>query len=116
MKLTLRRFISCLLILAILAPYRPVSAQDDTPEMKARALAASLSTEEKIGQLFLVTFDGTETTSSSQIYDLVVNRHVGGVVLRLDNNNFIGPESTAQQTIAVFTRAARKHRRRRASS
>lgn len=98
MKLTLRRFISCLLILAILAPYRPVSAQDDTPEMKARALAASLSTEEKIGQLFLVTFDGTETTSSSQIYDLVVNRHVGGVVLRLDNNNFIGPESTAQQT------------------
>ncbi len=48
----------------------------------------AMSPEERVGQLFLVTFEGTETHDQTQIYDLIVNHHVGGVVLLAQNDNF----------------------------
>src|SRR5690606_37326732 len=59
------------------------SAQD-----QARELLERLSPEERVGQLFMVTFRGTDTGETSQIYDLITNHHVGGVVLLKDNDNF----------------------------
>ncbi|PKN90183.1 MAG: hypothetical protein CVU45_03875, partial [Chloroflexi bacterium HGW-Chloroflexi-7] len=49
---------------------------------------------EKVGQLFLVTFEGTATDADSNIFKLITQQHVGGVVLRQDNDNFIGPDDT----------------------
>jgi beta-N-acetylhexosaminidase len=51
-------------------------------------LLESMSPEERVGQLFLVTFKGTSVDSETQIYDLINSRFVGGVVLLADNNNF----------------------------
>lgn len=70
--------------------------QVTTPEQKAAELMAAMTPEEKVGQLFLVTFTGTDISSESDIYDLVVNHHVGGVVLRADNDNFVGPSDTVK--------------------
>ena len=50
--------------------------------------------EERVGQLFLVTFQGTDTHDQTQIYDLIANHHVGGVVLQAVNDNFVPQPDT----------------------
>ena len=49
---------------------------------------ATMTPEEKVGQLFLITFKGTDVSADSQIYDLIVNHHIGGVMLSAANDNF----------------------------
>ena len=49
---------------------------------------ASLTPEEKIGQLFLISFNGSDTSPVSPIFNLISNYHIGGVVLHRDNDNF----------------------------
>ena len=44
-------------------------------------MLANLTPEERVGQLFLVTFQGSTFDENSQIYDLIANHHVGGVIL-----------------------------------
>jgi beta-N-acetylhexosaminidase len=53
-----------------------------------------MTPEERVGQLFLVTFQGTETHDQTQIYDLIANHHVGGVVLLAGNDNFLPQPDT----------------------
>lgn len=69
-----------------------------TPQQKAEQMLARMSPAEKVGQLFLATFSGTSTETGSQVYNLLTEQHVGGVVLRSDNDNFTGPEETAENT------------------
>ncbi len=76
--------------------------QGDTPEARAAALLAGLTPEERVGQLFLVSFEGTDTGRESQIYDLIVNQHIGGVVLEAENNNFSGGSATALDTWSLI--------------
>ncbi len=64
----------------------------DTSFRKAETLLASLTPEEKVGQLFLITFNGNDTSAASPIYDLIVNYHVSGVILNRDNDNFLNPD------------------------
>ncbi len=65
---------------------------------KAQELLDKLTPEERVGQLFLVTFSGPEASiaskTGSQIYDLIVNYHVGGVILTAANDNFVGEDQT----------------------
>ncbi|MCK4490722.1 MAG: hypothetical protein KAU23_10700, partial [Anaerolineales bacterium] len=61
----------------------------DTSLDKAETLIASLTPSEKVGQLFLITFNGNDTSAASPIYDLIVNYHMGGVILDRDNDNFL---------------------------
>ena len=100
--------ISLMLILGfILGLFSEGYAQDnsntDSAQVKAQQLLARLSPEEKVGQLFQVTFQGSTVDQESQIYDLIVNYHVGGVVLKRDNDNFIGPENTIQEAFDLIT-------------
>ncbi len=111
----------CLIILLTAALILPLgvgqaspSPQASSPQESAQALLERLTPEERVGQLFLVTFEGFEAGPSTQpdqlntkIYDLIANRHIGGVVLLASNDNFVGPGvlgadqtlSTAQQLI-----------------
>ena len=73
----------------------PLSQADD-PGTKALALLDRLSPEERVGQLFLVTFTGAKADAESQIYDLINNYHIGGVVLRRDMDNFVAAPNTLQ--------------------
>ncbi|HNT53096.1 MAG TPA: glycoside hydrolase family 3 N-terminal domain-containing protein [Anaerolineaceae bacterium] len=83
------------LLTAVLYPSGRAVAQLDDPQLRAQTLLTQLTPQEKVGQLFLVTFDGLNVDADSQIYDLIVNQHVGGVVLSADNDNFTGPEGTS---------------------
>ncbi|MEZ4519025.1 MAG: glycoside hydrolase family 3 N-terminal domain-containing protein [Chloroflexota bacterium] len=76
----------------------------DEPDytQQAQALFDAMSPAERVGQLFLVTFQGDQVTSASAITDLVANYHVGGVVLSTTNDNFTGygdPDNTLQQVL-----------------
>ncbi len=92
------RLITLCLIIFLLSPLAVGQAaplgQTLTPEDAARLLLAQLTPEEKVGQLFLVTFSGASAEPRSQIYDLIVNRHIGGVVLSAQNDNFLAPDQT----------------------
>lgn len=99
----MRKLFSLLLLLTVLASLLGLNAlaaysaplnQAPTPQQKADQLLQTMTPEEKVGQLFLVAFNGTDISSESDIYDLIVNHHIGGVVLRADNNNFSGPDHT----------------------
>jgi beta-N-acetylhexosaminidase len=91
------RLVSVFLLAMMLVslPWPGFSAQAQGGEtLKAQALLSRLSPEERVGQLFLVTFDGSEFDEESPIYDLIVNYHVGGVVLTAANDNFVAAPDT----------------------
>ena len=81
-------------IVSMLGPVPAALAQPESQTTNVQALLASMTPEEKVGQLFLVTFRGTNTSSESQIYDLIANHHVGGVILLAENDNFLGSPDT----------------------
>lgn len=87
------------LLIGLILPAGASQAAGERPQaddawQKAQALVAEMTPEEKVGQLFLVTFDGTDVGPSSRIYSLIHDYHIGGVILRADNDNFVGPTNT----------------------
>lgn len=70
--------------------------QGNNPQTKAANLLEDLTPEERVGQLFLVTFSGPFAGQENQIYDLIANYHVGGVVLRQDMDNFVAAPATVE--------------------
>ncbi len=71
-----------------------VSADQDA---RVRALMQRMSPEEKIGQLFVVTFEGNDVSPNSDIARLIQFYHIGGVVISEKNGNFTNDGNTAAQ-------------------
>lgn len=93
--------ILCVLSLVLVSPgMLTVRAQEMS---KAEALLQSMSIEEKVGQLFLVTFEGPEVDEESPIFTLVSEYHIGGVVLTAENNNFPDEDTIASTRQLVQT-------------
>lgn len=69
------------------------SQQVDPALIKARNLLPKLTVEERVGQLFLVTFQGSATDERSQVYDLIARQHVGGLVILRENENITNQEN-----------------------
>jgi len=72
--------------------------QDSSAEEHAQALLETLTPEEKVGQLFLVTFTGKDVNFETQIFDLITNHHIGGVLLQSENDNFLQAPQTVNGT------------------
>lgn len=76
---------------------RAMPASQSTQEI-AQQILSGMQPEEKVGQLFLISFYGPEaapsTEASKQIYDLIINYHIGGVILQAKNDNFLGGDQT----------------------
>lgn len=85
-----------LLILSVRPALAAPSFQGNDPAEKAAALLAGMSSEEKVGQLFLITFEGNQALPESRIYELIANSHIGGVILESEHNNFVGAPSTME--------------------
>lgn len=91
----LSRWLALLIFLAsLLGPVVGARAQTPFPSPQAQTLLNSMTPEERVGQLFLVTFSGTDTGEESQIHDLIANRHIGGVILLSNNDNFTAEPET----------------------
>jgi beta-N-acetylhexosaminidase len=82
------------IITSLLGPAPAAQAEARLQTSKAQAVLAAMTPEERVGQLFLVTFQGTDTHDQTQIYDLIANHHVGGVVLLAANDNFLPEPDT----------------------
>jgi len=102
MQSVFRNIFLSLIIISLLLPISigqaAPSGQAATGDEQAQALLDRLTPQERVGQLFLVTFPGPEAAISSatgaQIYDLIVNYHIGGVILKSENDNFVGYDQT----------------------
>ena len=89
-----------------IAPIHPkyASAASLTPQEQAGALLERLTPEERVGQLFLVTYEGTDVGSDSQIATLMDAYFIGGIVLLAENDNFTyDPENPADTINNVIT-------------
>jgi beta-N-acetylhexosaminidase len=102
MRYIVRKIFFFAIILSLLIPlsigYAAPSGQTGSGDEQAQVLLDQLTPKERVGQLFLVTFTGPEaamaSTTGAQIYNLIVNYHVGGVILKSDNDNFVGADQT----------------------
>lgn len=81
-------------IASLLGPVPAAFAQPHSQTTSVQTLLSAMTPEEKVGQLILVTFRGTNTGPESQIYDLIANHHVSGVILLAENDNFLGSPDT----------------------
>jgi len=105
----LGRLAACLalfsLLLSICAPILGAQAapnsQTPSPSEQAAAILERMQPEQRIGQLFLVAFKGTDAGPDSEIYNLINEHYVGGVILQAENDNFIAGENVLNQTQAL---------------
>jgi beta-N-acetylhexosaminidase len=115
--LMMHRFVRCLFIALlalgpVLAPASRLAAQGPTPVPlsfgdEVNALIAGMSVPQRIGQLFVVGFPGANVAPDSDIADLIINYHIGGVQLRATNGNFdnVQTEPPPPQQIAQLANA-----------
>ena len=90
------------LAMAAVVPAPSAGAQPGNQAADIQHLVAAMSPEERVGQLFLVSFNGTDTSTESHIHDLIANRSVGGVVLSAENDNFTAAPDTAANAQALI--------------
>ncbi len=96
MKSWYRGLVALVLLLGL---GQPAGAQQTTtPEQ----ILARMTAEERIGQLFMVTFDGSSVESGSDIDRLIRDYKVGGVLLRASGGN-ITDESNAPAQVLTLT-------------
>jgi beta-N-acetylhexosaminidase len=94
----MRRYASILILLTALAQTgsgNAAYAQGSDPAVEA--ILTQMSPEQRVGQLFLVTFYGPEAGAGSDIVTLIQDYHVGGVVLLAENDNFSDDEDVLVQ-------------------
>lgn len=95
------------LLSLLLGQYSPASArpliQNQDNKEDAAKILAQMTTEEKIGQLFMVTLNGRNVSEDTEIYQLIADYQVGGVILRADKDNFTGPEKTFESAKTLIS-------------
>lgn len=88
----MRRFLSLFLLTLLLLPqgvaWSHSGGSQTVADPQVAALLAEMGPEERVGQLSLVTFYGSDTGETSDIAELISRYHVGGVVLLAENDNF----------------------------
>ncbi len=101
------------ILLTLMAPL-PIGAQSSRPRARpdvppptlerARRLVQRMSVADRVGQLFVVTFEGNQTPPDSAIADLVAHYRVGGVLLMASNGNFYNQGDTPAQVLSLTNR------------
>jgi len=95
-----------LLLLVVLTftlgmPANRTNAQEEDRFAEARKLLNQMTIEERVGQLFLVSFQGDSAANDSDIADLIANYHIGGVVLLAENDNFTNLDDMSGQILSL---------------
>jgi len=102
LKTALRLLVLFTILASLFGPVAGARAQTQIPPPQVRALLDSMTPEERVGQLFLITFNGTDTSEDSQIYDLIANQHIGGVILLAENDNFTSEPNAVTSTYQLI--------------
>ncbi len=108
-RMGIRRLVSLLLLISLLMSFIPARSvrasgalQTNGNTALAQLMLGKMTPEEKVGQLFLVTFTGATASEKTQIYDLIVRHHIGGVVLRSENDNFVAAPDTVSNAYQLI--------------
>ncbi len=82
----------------------PTPGPDDLLTLEINQIIAGMSVADRIGQLFVIDFQGNEVGTSSDIAELLQEYRVGGVVISPENQNFsnAGEDNTPVQ-VAILT-------------
>jgi beta-N-acetylhexosaminidase len=92
----LHLFLLVALVAIILQPFGTIVASAAPSQDAAEQLLDSMTPEERVGQLFVVTFKGQNLEPDSPIYELITRYNVSGVMLERTSDNF----SPAPDTIS----------------
>lgn len=93
-----------ILVLALWPPTSHFAFADESAQSppvyreEALALFAQMSPAERVGQLFVVSFNGSQISDTGAVYTLITENHLGGVLLLAENNNFTDQGSTIEDT------------------
>jgi beta-N-acetylhexosaminidase len=85
------------LLVAVMLSLLPVPVAAQAEDDFVQEIIARMSVEERVGQLFVVTFAGSDVGPGSDIAQLIVQYRVGGVVLLSSNGNFVNQGNTSLQ-------------------
>ncbi|HEY79531.1 MAG TPA: hypothetical protein G4O05_00440, partial [Caldilineae bacterium] len=108
-RLNVSIIIFSLLLLAAFLPADAGAQEGETPPVRTpeqtdalvQKIIDSMSVEQRVGQLFLATFQGNDTGPNSDIARLIRDLHVGGVVLTTWNGNISNEGDVAVQTLQL---------------
>ena len=75
--------------------FTPSPSPTPLPPLDLEEVLASMTVADKVGQLFLITFQGRDVSPDSDIAVLVRDYRVGGVVLLPENDNYRNVQVTA---------------------
>lgn len=92
----IKRILIIILWLSILPATGP-AVQADEPADQVADIMSRMSVADKVGQLFIVPFVGTNTNADSDIWHLLTEYKVGGVILLAANSNFNNDPSAPRQ-------------------
>ncbi len=81
-------FVIALVLCPIIATASAPIPTPTSPQDQAASILKSLTVQERVGQLFLITFEGDSAGAGTEIHDLITHYHVGGVDLRTESGNF----------------------------
>jgi beta-N-acetylhexosaminidase len=98
------RFLALFLLVTLLVALLPAPAGAQRASDPIAQLMAQMTPAEKVGQLFLVTYMGSDVGPNSDIARLIREYRVGGVVLLPGNGNFRNEGNTPLE-IARLTNA-----------
>jgi beta-N-acetylhexosaminidase len=73
-------------------------------QQSAANLLQAMTPEERVGQLFLVTFNGSEVYETDLIYELISQNHISGVIIKAERNNFISLPDTLPRLKSLVER------------
>lgn len=92
-----------LLISSLLVSMLPVQASsiNDSLDQQVEALWAALSSEERVGQLMMVTFEGSYLGPETAIARLITEYNIGGIVLLAENDNINGQVNTPRLVLSL---------------
>lgn len=96
----MRKLVSLLLVTILLAPQGLALSGNRTQvetDLAVEALLDEMSAEERVGQLFVITYQGTDVDADSEIAQLIQQYHIGGIILRAESDNFTAQTPLPQQ-------------------
>jgi beta-N-acetylhexosaminidase len=99
-----------LIIILLVGPFNLGNTQFNSPEMdRASELLASMTSKERVGQLFIVTFNGSTIEQNDQIIDLITNYYISGILLKRGNDNFADHPDTLN-ALQILTESLQENR------
>lgn len=98
----LTRSVIAALAIAAAVPFAVPTARGQEPEPPTlERIVASLTVEERVGQLVMVNFVGDDVSPSSDIAGLIRDYDVGSVLVTASNGNIVNRGDTASQLAAL---------------